>query len=185
MVAVARRVIAFIDGTVHVTGFSYPIKENEISYYKVNEKNYFFLSRGYTRIVEGTCITGDIAIDKRTFDVCSTANLVHRNIKKCDKLHYFIYRKFESLEEKYDLKPLSFLEKLPTKRLLNCYRIERKKFDTKGFFCSCCNEPMWDIHTGYTWFKKEYEEWSNRLEAIKAILAKREHVERKVLKNKK
>ena len=182
MVAVARRVISFIDGTVHVTGFSYPIKETEISYYKVNEKNYLFLPSGYTRIIEGTCMVGDMAINKRTFEICDTSNLIYKNIKKCDKLHYFIYRKIKSLEEKYELKSLKSLKSLPTHRLLAYYQKERKEFCKVGFFCSCCNMPLWEIYSECAYKEEEYKKWKERLEAIKAILAKREHVERKVKK---
>lgn len=50
----------------------------------------------------------------------------------------------KSLEEEYNLKPLEFLEKLSTPRLLNLYKIERKKAKS-GNYCECCGEFLWKV----------------------------------------
>lgn len=83
----------------------------------------------------------------------------------------------KSIEEKYSLRPLEFLKKLSTQRLLTLYRIERKKFNTRGYFCACCGEPMWKF-VGHEHLEKEYDDWLKRLNDIKAILNTREHVKR-------
>lgn len=93
----------------------------------------------------------------------------------------------EDIKRRYEieLKSLEFLETLSTNRLLTYYRKEREKFYSVGFFCSCCDTPLWELYSEYSYKEEEYKKWQERLEVIKAILNKREHVGRKVLKNKK
>lgn len=89
-----------------------------------------------------------------------------------------------SIEEKHQLKPLDFLKKLSTQRLLTYYRIERKKVKGGNYFYDCCGEPLWKIHDSYKDLEQEYNDWCKRLEEIKAILNTREHIERKTTKQK-
>lgn len=88
----------------------------------------------------------------------------------------------KTFEERYELKPLKDIMALPTKRLLTYYKLERRSFYKGGFICSCCGEYMWDIHTSCEYLKKDYQDWTARLEIIKAELNTREHVP---VKNKK
>jgi hypothetical protein len=90
--------------------------------------------------------------------------------------------KGKTAEEIHNLRPLGELEKLPTRRLLAFYRVERRKLDNEGYWDSTCEEWVWDTKTEYEHLKAVYESWVSRLEAIKAILGTREHVQKRVLK---
>jgi hypothetical protein len=87
-----------------------------------------------------------------------------------------------TIEEIYNLKPLKDILKLPTKRLLNCYKIERKH--SYGYRCGCCGEWLWIVQD-LPHLKEEYAAFEIRLEALKKELSNREHIPVKVKKSKK
>lgn len=91
-----------------------------------------------------------------------------------------------SIEEKFKLKTISDLEKLPTRRLLSYYRSKRFYFVGPYFFCNCCDTPMWEF-TGEEYKKEEYQQLSKYMNAIKEILDTRDHVvnRRKEVKKKR
>jgi hypothetical protein len=77
------------------------------------------------------------------------------------------------------MKTIDELERLPTKRLLSYFKSERKRFLCAGFTCDCCNEFWWNISDKYKNMKIQYEDWTTRLNSIKSLLNKREHIKKK------
>lgn len=90
-----------------------------------------------------------------------------------------------SIEEKFKLKTISELDKLPTRRLLSYYRSKRFYFVGSYFFCNCCDTPMWEF-TGEEYKKEEYQQLGKYMDDIKKILDTREHIidRRKEVKKK-
>jgi len=68
-------------------------------------------------------------------------------------------------------------ERLNTKRLLNHYRVERKKYYSRICqYCSCCQEPIWVLQPSYSHYKELSEEMENYLNRIKSELANRKNI---------
>lgn len=67
--------------------------------------------------------------------------------------------------------------KLTTKRLLNHYRAERKKYYKRICqYCTCCQEPIWVLQPSYSHYKELSKEMENYLNGIKKELNNRNNV---------
>lgn len=87
------------------------------------------------------------------------------------------------IEEKINkIKDLSYLDKLPTPRLLSYYKARRR--DKIGLIagntCDCCGEAYWDLYkkTDYTDELNYLDKIDKHLSEVKQLLGKREHIRR-------
>lgn len=77
-------------------------------------------------------------------------------------------------------RPTEYLDNLSTKRLLNYYRAERKRFYTYGYWCDCgCDDFIWNVRPSSIHIKKKYDEHLKYLDKLKTLLDTREHIEHK------
>ncbi len=84
-------------------------------------------------------------------------------------------KKFIEHMNRYNLKPISFLEELSTPRLLAYFK-KHRKLRHVGMCDGDCGEPMSSIFDLDLDSKKYFDNCIEYVDAIKSILDKREHV---------